>query len=60
VWSYARVDVVWDGGGKASEVVDGSWNVQRPSQPDRLALVPRLGLGELVELCLEQVGDAQQ
>ena len=49
-----------DGRGEAAEVVDGPRNVQRPSQPDRLALVPRLGVGELVELCLEQVGDAQQ
>jgi len=56
----ARVDIMWNGGGKAAEIVDCSRYVERSCQPDRLALVPGLCLCELIELCLEQVSDTQQ
>jgi len=57
---HARVEVVRRGGGEAAQVVDGSWYVERASQPDRLALVARLGRRELVQPGLQQVGDALQ
>src|SRR6266446_1977429 len=46
--------------GKKTEVGDGAWNVERSRKRERLPRIDRLGSRELLEIALDQIGDAQK